>query len=320
MISTYLRTASRAGVVLWPEAMATRIVRGADGLASGVVVRRRGMADETVGAGKVVVACGAIESARLLLLSGDGFNPGANVGKHLWFSLFVEATGFLERATHVAQVPDLMHGSPFLNRTVNLGGHLEAARAKAASIDRSGTLQVGFVHDNPIHRAERVATEGGLLFGKKLKAALARAFTEGRQLVVEGFGESIPHAGAYIDLDPRVKDRHGLAAARITHFHHPRDSQVAGELGKDALALLEKMGAVDVRLTRRMSETMVLQGGTCRFGADPSTSVTDPAGRMHTCKNVYVTDGGALPSSTAVPTTLTIVANALRVAEGMSKM
>jgi choline dehydrogenase-like flavoprotein len=319
MISTYLRTASKAGVTLWPEAMATRIVRGPDGLASGVVVARRGKPDETVSAGRVVVACGAIESARLLLLSGDGLNPGGNVGKHLWFSLFVEATAFLERATHAKAIPDLMHGSPFLNRTVNMGGHLDAARSAAAGVDRAGTLQVGFVHDNPIHRAERVATEGGLLFGKKLKDALARTFKEGRQLVVECFGESVPHSGAYIDLDPRVKDRFGLAAARITHFHHPRDSKVASALGKDATALLEKMGAVDVRLTRKLSETMVLQGGTCRFGDDPSTSVTDVAGRLHSCKNVYVTDGGALPSSTAVPTTLTIVANALRVAEGMTK-
>jgi choline dehydrogenase-like flavoprotein len=319
MIATYLRSATKAGVTLWTESMATKIVRGPDGLASGVVVRRRGKPEETVAAGKVVVACGAIESARLLLLSGEGFNPGGNVGKHLWFSLFVEATGFLDHKKHAAAVPDLMHGSPFLNRTVNMGGHLDAARAAAAGVDRAGTLQVGFVHDNPIHRAERVATEGGLIFGKKLKGALARQFKEGRQVVVECFGESIPHTGAYIDLDPRAKDRHGLAAARITHFHHPRDGKVAGVLGKDALALLEKMGAVDVRLTRKMSETMVLQGGTCRFGVDPSTSVTDATGRLHTCKNVYVTDGGALPSSTAVPTTLTIVANALRVAALMSK-
>ena len=33
------------------------------------------------------------ESARLLLLSGEGFNPGSNVGKNLWFSLYVDVNG-----------------------------------------------------------------------------------------------------------------------------------------------------------------------------------------------------------------------------------
>jgi len=319
MVATYLRNAERAGAELWSESMATSIERGDDGLARAVHVIRRGGERARVECGSVVVACGAIESARLLLLSGEGLNPGGNVGKHLWFSLFVEATGFLAATAHGERFKDLMHGSPFLNRTVNLGGHLDALRQKETGVDRAGTLQVGFVHDNPIHRAERVATESGLLFGRALKEALHRAFVDGRQIVVECFGESVPHTGAGIDLDPKVKDRLGLPAARITHFHHPRDSKVATSLQKDAVALLEKMGAVDVRVTRRLSETMVLQGGTCRFGDDPQTSVIDREGRVHTCKNVYVTDGGALPSSTTVPITLTIVANALRVAAIMAK-
>jgi choline dehydrogenase-like flavoprotein len=74
------------------------------------------------------------------------------------------------------------------------------------------------------------------------------------------------------------------------------------------------MGADDVKVVRALSETMVLQGGTCRFGDDPNTSVTTSAGALHDTMNVYVSDGGSLPSSLAVPTTLTIVANSLRIA------
>jgi choline dehydrogenase-like flavoprotein len=324
MIATYLRQAERAGAELRPETMCTGVVVDAKGQVTGVKLQTRGKAPETVSAARVVIACGAIESARLLLLSGDAFQPGGlanphgQIGKNLWFSLFVEATGFLDKGAHQG-VADLMHGSPFLNRTVMAGGVLDEARQKQSGVDRTGTLQLGFVHDNPIHRAERVATEGGLLWGRKLKEQLKRTYHDGRSVVVEGFGESVPHAGAYVDLDPNMKDWLGQPAARITHFHHPRDVKVAKQMGADATALLTKMGATDVKVTRQMGETTVLQGGTCRFGSDPRTSVTAPDGQVHGTKGLYVTDGGSLPSSLAVPVTLTLVANALRIAEGMAK-
>lgn len=316
MSATYLRRAERSGnLTLWPETRALSLLASADGKsATGVKVLRKGAGELDVKARVVVVACGAIESARLLLLSGEPFTRSGQVGKNLWFSLFVEASGFFSKDKHAA-VPDLMAGSPFLNRTVMQGGHLDGARAKEAGVDRTGTLQFNFVHDNPIHRAERVATEGGLLWGAKLKQALARSFLGGRTVVVEGFGESLPHPGAYVDLDPRANDPLGKPAARITYSHHPRDTVVAREMAKDMRALLESMGAEDIRVTRTLSETTVLQGGTCRMGTSPSDSVIGPDGAMHGLPNVFVTDGGALPSSTTVPITLTIVANALRTAE-----
>ena len=319
MAVTYLRRGERTGnLTIRTETIATKLVRSGSKV-TGVVVQSKGRPAETISADKVIVACGAIESARLLLLSGDGFNPGGNVGKHLWFSLFVEATGFLDRKKHEPRFPDLMHGVTFLNRTVMMGGRLDAARAKRAGVDRSGTLQLGFVHDNPIHRAERVATESGrLLWGAGLKREIHRAFRAGRQILVEGFGESLPHQNTTIDLDPSAKDFLGRPAARITHVPHPRDKKVALQMGRDAQAILEKMGADEVRVTRRMSQTTVLQGGTCRFGKSPADSVTDRQGRVHGLSNLYVTDGGALPSSLCVPVTLTILANALRIAEGIA--
>jgi choline dehydrogenase-like flavoprotein len=64
-------------------------------------------------------------------------------------------------------------------------------------------------------------------------------------------------------------------------------------------------------------QTTILQGGTCRFGTDPARSVLDPDCRSHEVKNLYVSDGSFLPTSGGVPITLTIVANALRVADRM---
>ncbi|MCZ7686888.1 MAG: GMC family oxidoreductase [Sandaracinaceae bacterium] len=55
--------------------------------------------------------------------------------------------------------------------------------------------------------------------------------------------------------------------------------------------------------------------GTCRFGRDPATSVLDPDNRVHGVENLYVVDASFFPTSTGTNPSLTIAANALRVAE-----
>lgn len=55
--------------------------------------------------------------------------------------------------------------------------------------------------------------------------------------------------------------------------------------------------------------------GTCRFGADPAASVLDPNNKAHDLANLYVVDSSFFPSSSGINPSLTIAANALRVAE-----
>jgi choline dehydrogenase-like flavoprotein len=55
------------------------------------------------------------------------------------------------------------------------------------------------------------------------------------------------------------------------------------------------------------------QNGTLRFGFDPAASVLDLNCRAHDLDNLYVVDGSFFPSSSAVNPSLTIMANALRV-------
>jgi len=57
------------------------------------------------------------------------------------------------------------------------------------------------------------------------------------------------------------------------------------------------------------------QAGTCRFGNDPATSVLDLDCRAHEIDNLYITDASFFPSIGAMNPTLTIIANALRVAD-----
>jgi choline dehydrogenase-like flavoprotein len=57
------------------------------------------------------------------------------------------------------------------------------------------------------------------------------------------------------------------------------------------------------------------QAGTARFGLDPASSVLDLDCKAHQLDNLYVADASFFPSIGAVNPTLTIIANALRVAD-----
>jgi choline dehydrogenase-like flavoprotein len=61
------------------------------------------------------------------------------------------------------------------------------------------------------------------------------------------------------------------------------------------------------------------QCGTCRFGTDPQTSVLDLNCRTHDVDNLYVVDSSFFPSNSGVNPTLTIIANALRVGDHLAE-
>jgi choline dehydrogenase-like flavoprotein len=59
--------------------------------------------------------------------------------------------------------------------------------------------------------------------------------------------------------------------------------------------------------------------GTCRFGSDPTTSVLDKHCKAHGLSNLFVVDSSFMPRSGAVNPSLTIAANALRVAPAIAR-
>jgi choline dehydrogenase-like flavoprotein len=61
------------------------------------------------------------------------------------------------------------------------------------------------------------------------------------------------------------------------------------------------------------------QAGTIRFGTDPKSSALDLNCKAHELDNLYVVDAGFFVSIGAVNPTLTIIANALRVADHLQQ-
>jgi choline dehydrogenase-like flavoprotein len=89
---------------------------------------------------------------------------------------------------------------------------------------------------------------------------------------------------------------------------------------------LAKLGMVNTTFVRSLylhkefdAAATAHQAGTVRFGTDPAASVLDVHCKAHDLDNLYVVDGGFMPSIGAVNPTLTIIANALRVGDHIAE-
>lgn len=77
---------------------------------------------------------------------------------------------------------------------------------------------------------------------------------------------------------------------------------------------LHRIGYPMVFFQRMGIEAVAHQVGTARFGENPATSVLDPLCKAHELDNLYVADASFMPSIAAVNPSLTIMANAIRIA------
>jgi choline dehydrogenase-like flavoprotein len=112
---------------------------------------------------------------------------------------------------------------------------------------------------------------------------------------------------------------------RIQLSYTPTNLEAHSRLNAKFRSLLEAMRCQEDVLERRTYlggrlgiSGVAHQNGTVRFGADPATSALDLDCKLHDLDNVYVVDSSFFVSSTAVNPTLTIIANALRVADHLA--
>ncbi len=117
---------------------------------------------------------------------------------------------------------------------------------------------------------------------------------------------------------PLYESRVDLAPDGRIRLHYTETNRRAQETLMDVLEA--KLRAIDFDRFLRVPMPLSVvnhQCGTCRMGADPASSVVDLAGKTHDLGNLYVADASVFPASAATNPTLTIAANAFRVAEGL---
>ena len=279
-------------------------VTGVDLVADHGVSRRR----RTVMATDVVVAAGAVESARLLLASRSDREPNGlgnahdQVGRHLQGHLYGGAIGIFDD-----EVSDLVGPGPSISthefRHGNdglVGGGMLANEFVPTPLDTFGYLrQAGLI------RPHGLAAKQGM-----------RHLLKRMQRVV-GPVQEMTSAGSRVQLDPSVVDSLGIPVARLSGRMHANDLAVQRLMGERAAEWLRAAGASTVIAYSPSPQSTVSSGqhqaGTCRMGSDPGTSVTDVYGRVWGHPNLRVVDGSLNVTNGGVNPVLTIFANAFRI-------
>ncbi len=294
-------------------AMVLRVV--AEGGRAREVIYTDGKTERRVRARAVIVAAGAVQTARLLLAS-ELANQSGLVGKNLMFSGQTRSSGkfAMPHASFAATGKDF----PFLDRTL---ADFYSTKDKRFAHPKAGIIMLLLPHINPIFQAEQAADRGidaVPLWGAALTKKLRETFLDTRRVELETFAEFFPHAGSRVELDGSVKDRFGQPVAKVTTALHPATRRAAELLRDEGERVLTAAGATIERPPRDPEVYWFLQAGTARMAAKASDGVIGPDGQTFDVKNLYVADGGALPSAGGAPFTLTIMANALRIARGIA--
>lgn len=269
-----------------------------------------------------VVACQAIETSRLLLMSkgvkhpnGLGNNHG-QVGKNLLFAAGGAGSGRVLYSNLSEQKAKDMHEfGTFVNRAVQ-DWYVIKDKQFFDSPQKGGTIDFVHLHPNPVVRSIRqINGRDGLIWGKPLKRKLEAHFTEGKFLKIEAFCDFMPNDDCHVSLDETTTDQWGLPVAKVKVSSHVRNLQVGWYLASKGADVLKQMGAENVVYFASGAPATNLLAGGCRFGTDPTQSVLNPDCRVHDVENLYVSDGSFMPTGGSVPYTWTIYANSFRVAD-----
>lgn len=246
----------------------------------------------TVRAGLIVVSCGAVNSAALLLRSASDRHRGG----------LANSSGLVGR--HY-----MVH-----NNTVMLT--LKPSRRNDVVYQK--TLYVNDFYDHgtddhpyPLGHIQLIGKVREQMIRRQawMLPRWARRYITSRSVDWWLFTEDLPDPGNRIEVT-------GSGAIRV-HWR-PNNVRAHEVLVREARRMARAAG-YPLALTKRAGiEVCSHQAGTLRAGTDPSASVLDPTCRAHDVENLYVVDSSFFPSLPVMNPALTIAANALRVGEQLA--
>jgi choline dehydrogenase-like flavoprotein len=254
---------------------------------------------EEYSADVVVVACGALSSALLLLRSASDAHPkglangsgqvGRNYIRHTMsvvMALLKEPNDTVFQKT--LAVSDYYFGAPDWEYPLGLIQMCATSHGEQIRGEAPGQALMPFLPEWPFEKMARHSIDFWLQ-SEDLPRPENRIYYDGDRVV--------------LDIQESAEE-------------------AAKRLRAKTEALVLPMGAWPHLIERRLylGKNIPINGtahqaGTLRFGTDPATSVLNLDCKAHELDNLYVTDASFFPSIGAVNPTLTIVANALRVAD-----
>ena len=286
-------------VTLLTDAEVTRIETNTAGTTATHVVVEHDGATEQFGADVVVLACGAANTAKLLLQSAsdthpDGLANGSDqVGRNYMFHNS-QAVLALSREEN----PTVYQKTLGVNDFYFGHGDFEYPM---------GNIQMVGKSQAPMFRGEKP---------RQTKLAPEWSLERIARHAIDFWlsTEDLPRPDNRVTVDK---------SGKLTLSYTPTNDVPKERLYGQLKSMLGKLGMHDDHLIHRFAymknEIPVAgcahQAGTCRFGADPATSVLNTDCRAHEVDNLYVVDTSVFPSIGAVNPALTAMANSLRVGD-----
>ncbi len=279
-------------VTLWTRAFARRLLTGPDGRRVATVEVERAGETLRVEAPLVVVACGAVNSAALLLRSAGDRHPDG----------LGNSSGLVGRR-YMAHLATMMQGfHPFrlnhavFQKTVGINDfYLAGPRTRY-----------------PLGQIQSQGRTHGVMGQTVVPWVPAGAYDV-------WMARGIDWLALSEDL-PRPDNRVTVGAdGRIRLEYRPNNERAHRRLVRAMRRILRRLGYWLVMTHSHRTKNTTHQCGTLCFGTDPRTSVLDPFCRSHDVENLFVVDASFFPSSAAVNPGLTIAAQALRVADHIAE-
>lgn len=321
-------------VELYTHAMVREVVTNDQGLATGIIyIDKKDLKEYKIGAKVVVLAASACESARIMLNSKSKTHPNGLsndsgvVGRYLH-----DSTG----TDRMAVLPELID-RPRYNEDGVGGLHIYSPWwldnkkldfPRGYHIEYWGGLGMpsygfGFGMDTMRQHIQdqfgKPTPNGG--YGASLKNDIRRIY--GATCGMSGRGESIPQYDNYCAIDPDTVDKYGIPVLKFHYKWTEHEINQAKHMHDTFEEILTGMGAIilgkkpeaDTNFGIAAPGRIIHEVGTTRMGDDPNTSVLNKYAQAHTCKNVFVVDGGSFVSQADKNPTWTILALSWRTSE-----
>jgi choline dehydrogenase-like flavoprotein len=277
----------RPSVTLWTNALARRLFVDARGRRVEAVEVERNGDVVRVEAPLVVVSCGAVNSAALLLRSAHAKQPNG----------LANASGMVGRR-YMAHLATMMQGfHPFRRNDTTFQ---KTVALNDFYLRGPGGYPLGQIQSQGRTHGVMAQTVAPWIPLWAYDAWVARGVD---WLVMS---EDLPKPENRVSVEPD---------GRIRLHYRPNNMTAHTRLVREMKRILRRLGFWVVVAHSHRDRNTTHQCGTLCFGTDPRTSVLDPYCRTHDVENLFVVDASFFPSSAAVNPALTIVAQALRVAD-----
>ncbi len=130
-------------------------------------------------------------------------------------------------------------------------------------------------------------------------------------------GETIPKESNFVSLDKNRKDEWGMPVANISIAYDDNDEKMVKDFFEQFTEMYTKAGFTNIKIndSHQAPGLDIHEMGGVRMGKDPKTSLLNKWNQLHECKNVFVTDGACMTSTSTQNPSLTYMALTARAAD-----